>query len=155
MIVFSQYNANAAGGNPQSADMELRGTKGTLYIHSNRWEVAPERVTEMYSPARTPLDRNFEKSYGPSRKTLIEPATGKGSLDTAFHARNFLDCVKSRAKTNCDALTGHLSTCGPLIANIALKTRSYLEWDAKAERFTNNNAANRLLQYEYRPPYKL
>ena len=57
MIVFSQYNANAAGGNPQSSDMELRGTKGTVYLHSNRWEVVPERVTEATSPARTPLDR--------------------------------------------------------------------------------------------------
>jgi hypothetical protein len=35
------------------------------------------------------------------------------------------------------------------------QTKAYLEWDAKAERFTNNEAANRLLNYEYRKPYKL
>jgi predicted dehydrogenase len=155
MIVFSQYNANAAGGNPQSSDMELRGTKGTVYLHSNRWEVVPERVTEATSPARTPLDRDVERSYGPTKKAVIEPKGGKGSIDTAFHARNFLDCVKTRGKTNCDALTGHLSTVGPVIANIALRTKSYLEWDAAAERFTNNTAANKLLSYDYRAPYKL
>jgi len=86
---------------------------------------------------------------------VIEPKGGKGSIDTAFHARNFLDCVKTRGKTNCDALTGHLSTVGPVIANIALRTKSYLEWDAAAERFTNNTAANKLLSYDYRAPYKL
>ena len=85
----------------------------------------------------------------------MQPASGKGSNDTAFHARNFLDCVKSRAKCNCDVLTGHLSTVATQIANIALRTKSYLEWDAKAERFTNNAAANRFLHYQYRAPYKL
>ena len=52
-------------------------------------------------------------------------------------------------------MTGHLSTAATLIGNIAHKTKSYLEWDAKAERFTNNEAANRLLSYQYRAPYKL
>ena len=156
MMVFTQYNANASGGNPQNAEMEIRGTKGTLYIHSDRWEVVPERVTEANVPARTPVDRTVERSWNPSKKPAMEPRSAKGpSNPTPFHARNFLDCIKSRAKTNCDALTGHLSTVGPLIANVALKTKSYLEWDPKAERFTNNAAANKLLSYEYRAPYKL
>jgi len=29
-----------------------------------------------------------------------------------------------------------------------------LEWDAKAERFPNNAAANQLLDYKYRAEYK-
>jgi predicted dehydrogenase len=155
LMVFSQYNCNAAGGNVQSAEMELRGTKGTMYIHSNRWEVVPEQLAEVDVPARTPVDRQTERGWGKSRKPAMEPKSAKGSADTAFHARNFLDCVKSRAKCNCDILTGHQSTAATLIANIALKTRSHLEWDARAERFTNGEAANRLLSYRYRAPYKL
>ena len=50
---------------------------------------------------------------------------------------------------------GHVSTAATLIANIAHKTKSYLEWDGKAVRFTNHEAANRLLHYKYRAPYKL
>jgi predicted dehydrogenase len=155
LMVFSQYNANAAGGNMQSSDMELRGTKGTMYIHSNRWEVVPEKITEVNLPARNPVDRSIEKAYPASKHTVIEPRTAKGSIDTAFHARNFLDCVKSRAKCNCDVLTGHLSTSATLIANIAYKNKSYLEWDAKAEKFPGNAAANKMLSYQYRAPYKL
>jgi hypothetical protein len=30
-----------------------------------------------------------------------------------------------------------------------------LQWDAKGERITNNEAANKLLSYEYRSPYQL
>lgn len=155
LVVFSQYNCNAAGGNIQAAEMELRGTKGTMYIHGNRWEVVPERHAEVDVPDRTPVNRSHERAWGASRKPAMEPRIAKGSADTAFHARNFLDCVKSRAKCNCDILTGHLSTSATLIGNIALKTKSYLEWDAKAERFTNNEAANRFLHYKYRAPYKL
>jgi predicted dehydrogenase len=155
LMVFAQYNANAAGGNVQSAEMEIRGTKGTMYIHSNLWEVVPQRTTEELVSARTPVDRPYERVWNFSKKPAMEPAKGAGSADTRFHARNFLDCVKSRAKCNCDILTGHLSTAGTLIATIALRTRSYLDWDAEAERFTNNEAANRYLHYKYREPYKL
>jgi len=30
-----------------------------------------------------------------------------------------------------------------------------LEWDGRAERFTNNAKANSYLHYQYRAPYKL
>jgi predicted dehydrogenase len=155
LVMFAQYNANAAPGNLQNSEIELRGTKGTMYLHGGRWEVVPERVTEMTSYARTPLDRESEKAYGPSRKPAMEPKSAKGSQDTRFHARNFLDCVKSRAKCNCDIEIGHRSTSATLIGNIAHKTKSYLEWDGRTERFSNNEAANRFLQYKYRAPYKL
>ncbi len=156
MVMFAQYNANAApGNNMPGSEMELRGTKGTMYIYSTRWEVVPEKVTQMAAFARTPLDRDSEKAYNPSKKAVIQAKSGKGSLDTAFHTRNFLDCVKSRAKCNCDIEIGHRSTSATLIANVALRTKSYLEWDGKAERFTNNEGANRYLQYKYRAPYKL
>jgi len=155
LVVFTQYNANGAHANVNGAEMELRGTKGTMYLFGNRWEVAPEPVTEALFGQRTPLDRVTERGYRSSKKPLIAAASAKGSADTAFHARNFLDCVKSRAKCNCDILTGHLSTSATQIGNIALKSKSYLEWDPKAERFTNNQAANQWLHYKYRSPYKL
>src|SRR6266851_1718035 len=136
MVIFAQYNCNAApGNNMPGSEMELRGTKGTMYLYGNRWEVVPEKTTKMTTSARTPLDRETERGYRPSFKTAMEPKSGKGSADTAFHARNFLDCVKSRAKCNCDIEIGHRSTSATLIANIALRTRSVLDWDAQSERF--------------------
>ena len=50
---------------------------------------------------------------------------------------------------------GLRSTSTPLIGNIALRLRAYLAWDARAERFTNNNEANGYLHYEYRKPWRL
>jgi len=155
-MIFSQYNANAAPGNLKNNEMILRGTKGTMYLDLNRWQVVPEEiVTDEDVTARTPLNRSLERSYGRTKKPALEARDAKGSSNPAPHARNFLDCVKSREKCNCDIETGHLSTASTLIGNIALKTRSFVEWDAKAERFTNNQAANRHLQPHYRAPYKL
>jgi len=155
MMTFSQINCNAAPGNIQRSEMELRGTKGTMYIDMERWDVVPETNAALEVPARTPLNRSDERAWSGSRKPAGEERHAKGSINPAPHARNFLDCIRSRKQTNCDTLTGHLSTSATLIGNVALRTKSYLEWDAQAERFPNNAAANQWLSYKYRPPYKL
>ena len=62
--------------------------------------------------------------------------------------------MKSRATCNCDIETAHRSTSATLLANIALKTRSVLDWDARAERFPHHAEANKLLSYHYRAPYQ-
>ncbi len=156
LVTFSQYNASAAAACWPRAEIEFRGTKGTLYLYGNGFEVVPEVMPQNEFPARTPLDRIAEKGWRIGAKAEIEPSkrTG-GKADTADHARNFLDCVKSRKKCNCDVEQGHRDTSAALIGNIAHRTKTLLEWDAKTERFTNSTAANRLLSYEYRKPYAL
>jgi hypothetical protein len=62
--------------------------------------------------------------------------------------------VKSRKAPTCDVEYGHRCTTAALIGNIAHRSKSYLEWDAKAERFTNSESANKALAVEYRKPYK-
>jgi predicted dehydrogenase len=154
-VTFSQFNANAAPADLRHSTLEVRGTKGTLYLTWNGYEVVPEEVAEMEFPALTPLDRSLGSRWQSRRKSLVEAQSERGEDATPSHARNFLDCIRSRRKCNCDIETGHRSTTATLIANIALKTHSYLEWDAQAERFTNNPAANKFLSYAYRAPYKL
>ena len=156
LVVFAQYNATGVSPNLKSAELEIRGTKGTMFLNSGSWEVVADRGTDELFGYRSPIDRDVEKRYSASRKVLMEaPKPVKGSADTTWHARNFLDCVKSRQKCNCDILTGHLSTSATILGHIALRTKSYLEWDPKVEKFTNNPAANRYLSYQYRAPYKL
>jgi predicted dehydrogenase len=156
MVIFVQYNACGVPPNFKDAEIEIRGTKGTMFLSSGSWEVVPDRTTETLFGYRTPLDRSIERGYSASKKPAMEaPKPVKSRADTTWHARNFLDCVKTRAKCNCDILTGHISTSATIIGHIALRTKSYLEWDGKAERFTNHAAANKYLSYQYRAPYKL
>jgi predicted dehydrogenase len=157
LVTFSQYNATAAPAARDSrVEVEFHGTRGTLFLYSDGYEVVPDEITPNEFPARTPVDRQYERGYRAGAKALIEGSrvTG-GRADTADHARNFLDCVRSRAACACDIETGHRSTSATLLANAAHRTKSYLEWDREAERFTNSEPANALLTYRYRPPYAL
>jgi len=155
LVTFSQFNANAAPADRRHGNLEFRGTKGTLYLTYTGYDVVPEEINEKVFPALTPLDRSLSRDYESDRKPVIQPRKVEGEDSTPLHARNFLDCIRSRQPCTCDLETGHRSTSATLIANIAHKTKSYLEWDGKAERFTNNPAANKYLSYEYRSPYKL
>jgi predicted dehydrogenase len=154
MVTYTQYNANGAGAAAKPCEIEFRGTKGTLYVRSNGWELVPENITQHEFPQRSPIDRTMERGWRTGEAPMIEPKKGSGRSDTADHARNFLDCIKSRGVCNSDIETAHRSTCTSLLANIAMQTKAYLEWDAQAEQFTNNAAANKFLRYDYRAPLK-
>ena len=154
LVTFSQFNASAPPAGLRNGEIEFRGTKGTLYLQGNGYEVVPESVTPNEFAARTPLDRNLERGWRVGAKPMIEPKKGAGRADTEYHARNFLDCVRSRQQCNCDIEIGHRSTSATLIGNIAHRTKTYLEWDKAKERFTNSPGANKFLSYTYRAPYK-
>jgi len=155
LVTFSQFNATGAPPTAKPCEIEFRGTKGTMYFRTNGYEIVPEVVTPNEFAARTPLDRNIEKGWRTGAKAQVEAKKVDGQIRDADHARNFLDCVKSRQAPTCDVEYGHRCTTAALIANIAHRSKAYLEWDAKAERFTNNDAANRALTCEYRKPYTM
>ncbi|MDB4582045.1 Gfo/Idh/MocA family oxidoreductase [Draconibacterium sp.] len=71
------------------------------------------------------------------------------------HHQNFIDCIKSRKETVAPAEIGHRSISVALIGEIAMQTGKKLKWDPKAERFTNNEEANKLLMRDYRKPWEL
>jgi predicted dehydrogenase len=139
LTIFSTFEAS---GQPllRTGEIELRGTLGTVYASMNRIEIIPETGGAFQDPKPR------------LKPVVLSNRDGYYELDTA-HARNFLDCVKSRAKPNCDVEEGHRSTSYALLANIALATKARLDWDARTEKFTNNDAANELLDYEYRQPW--
>ena len=81
--------------------------------------------------------------------------TEKGRWASGPHFANFLDAVRSRKPSDlhADIEVGHLSAALCHMANIAYRTRERLEFDAKTERFTNSEAANKHLTRDYRPPF--
>ena len=161
LVTFTLSNGNGASGDLKNSEIEIRGTKGTMYVRNSRWEVVPESISDI------PTGYALGKGYGNpvnragansgTRKKLIEARTGAGtaSYDTESHTRNFLDCMRSRKKCNADVLIGHQSTSTTLIGNIANKTRQMLEWDGAQEKFPGHPEADRYLSYQYRAPYKL
>ena len=135
--------------------MEFRGTKGTLLIMGNGYEIVPEITRTQELAAQSPLYRKENQIQSQARKPAMTARTTHGRLDTADHTRNFLDCIKSRQTTNCPILTGHRSTSATLLARVAFRLGRVVHWDAEQERIVNDEEANRLLSYEYRVPWQL
>jgi len=140
LSLFGMYEAN---GNPTMARggfVELRGTHGTLYASDRTIEVVPETGGQ------------FQE-----KKARMEPIKLKGADGnlTEQHARNFLDCMRTRGTPNADIVQGHRSTAMSLLSKVSLAVGKRLEWDPHSEQITNCAEANDMLHYEYRKPWKL
>jgi hypothetical protein len=67
---------------------------------------------------------------------------------------NFIDCIRTRKQPNGLIEQGHLSACLEHLATIAYRTGNRkLHFDGKAERFVNDDEANKHLRPVYRKPY--
>ena len=139
LAIFGQYEASGNSAMRRGI-VELRGTLGTLYVDDRGYEVVPEKGGQFQD--REP------------RMAPVNEKSTDGDL-TQQNMRNFLDCIKSRELPCADIESGHRSTTFSLLGNVALAVKAQLEWDAKNERIINNDAANKLLHYEYRAPWKL
>ena len=71
--------------------------------------------------------------------------------DFNHHARNFIDCVKSRRQPAADIDAGHLSTVLCHLGNIVARTGRTVRYDGRAESIVEDAAAQRLVSREYRP----
>jgi predicted dehydrogenase len=112
--------------------IEIYGTEQMMYIgpHGGGWQVFEEN------------GKVVAQEYG--------------SWDTERHYLNFIDCVRSRRRPNCDIEQGHHSATLAHLANTALRVgNKHLLFDAETETFLNNDDANKLLRPEYRKHYRM
>jgi predicted dehydrogenase len=147
IATFSLYEASSGSLFPWG-EIELRGTKGNLYVTQNGYRITPTRAGQF----QTWTEQISAEEYD-QKDSLLDDGSSGGSTDKLI--RDFLDCVKSRHTPLCPLEEGHRSTSFAHLANIALASKEYLTWDAVNERFTNSTKANELLHYDYRNQWKL
>ena len=75
--------------------------------------------------------------------------------ESADHHRNFIECVRSRRDPVATVETGHTATTLTIVSDIATRLGRKLTWDWKAEKFVDDDAANRLLARAMRSPWSL
>jgi len=89
-----------------------------------------------------------------SNPKLLDPAGVTVKFPPSLsHHQNWLECVKSRATPLAPADIAHHANTACILSWIAMKTGRPLAWDAVAERFKNDDAANALLSRPERAPY--
>jgi predicted dehydrogenase len=71
------------------------------------------------------------------------------------HYQNFLDCVRSRAKTITPAETAHRSASVGHLSVAAMEVGRKIKWDPATETVIGDPEAERLLSHAYRKPWQL
>jgi len=113
--------------------VRFEGENGWLFVSRSRIEASDERFL------KEPFSGNDVRLY-----------------DSSNHARNFIECIRSRKDPICTAEIGHRSATVCHLGNISLRMGGRrMDWDAKAEKFTNDDEANKLVSRPYRKPWKL
>lgn len=118
--------------------IEFHGTKGSMVLTRRGFWVTPQIWSGDGVDKETPA---------------MQPLTASA---TGFpHARNFLDCVKSRKRPIADVEEGHLTVAMCHLGNMATKLGRTLRWDPEKEEVIGDSEANRLLNISYRKPWTL
>lgn len=136
------YENRECNGNPildKSYGITFHGTEGTLFIDRRGFEIIPEKRR---GADGKPVDRR-------------EGVKQEASNDQMNHAKNFLDCVKSRQRPICDIETGHRSSSTALLGNVAYRSRRRIVWDGVKEQVIGDREASRFLSKQYRKPWSL
>ena len=71
------------------------------------------------------------------------------------HAKNWLECIKSRELPICDVEIGHRSATVCHLANMAVRLGRKVEWDPVKEQPINDAEAAAMANRPYREPWKL
>ena len=119
-------------GRTTSHGTAFEGTDGWVHVDREGINAHPKEL--------------LDTQWGPNDNRLYESGN---------HARNLLDCVKSRKETICpiDAAVQADTLCQ--ISDIAIRLERKLRWDWAGERFVDNDAANRRLTRAMRSPWRL
>jgi predicted dehydrogenase len=137
-------HANGIDGGPYGRDhgVAFIGNNGTLVVDRGGWEVIAEKNRTSWSEV---------KGMKMEAVPLIK-AEGSG-LD--FHTRNFVDCMKSRAKPNCDIAIAHNTALNASLGNIAYRTNRKIFWDAAKQEILNDKEAQLLTLANYQNGWAL
>lgn len=112
------------------------GTEGWVWV--NRGNAFESSNPAWAESRRLPEDQRKVKLY-----------------ESSNHARNFLDCVKSRRPTITPVEVAHHSAIPGHLGLIALLTGRKIKWDAKREVIVGDAEASKLLTRPFRKPWKL
>ncbi len=108
------------------------GTEGEIWVNRGRIESRPASIL---ATQLKPSDVHLYRSRG--------------------HHRDWLDCIRTRRRPICDVEIGCRSVSVCHLGNIAYRLKRPLKWDPAAERFLNDDVANRMLSRPYREPWTL
>jgi predicted dehydrogenase len=147
----------ASAGRRAGFGLEFFGTKGSMTVTRAGYEVFPDMKID---PANAIPVFEGEPTGGPQHSAVkpepwVEARKEPGSSPQQFdlHARNFLDCIKSRELPIGDVEQGHRTAVACHLANISLRLGRKVRWDPETEEIIGDREASAMLVRPYRKPW--
>jgi hypothetical protein len=118
-------------------------------------KIAPDIAVPQFAGAHPVGGPKRVEQAGPveSWTESMEDKSGDAREQFKLHARNFLDCVKSRKQPISDLESAHRVAVVCHLANISLRLGRRIRWDAKREVIVEDTEAGRMLVRSYRAPW--
>jgi predicted dehydrogenase len=136
-----------------SYGIQFHGTKGTLFLDRSGFRITPQTMRQEEPNQPPPYPTPDSRQTGFYYTTEIAPEVSDSSQQHGPHVRNFLDCVKSRARPNADIEAGHYTNTAVRLGNIAYRVGRTLKWDATKEQVVGDAEANAIVRGTYREPF--
>jgi len=159
--VVCQIRECAAGGTTTaSSNLVFQGTKATLRISRDGFEVVPDRK----EPPENIVSRIMgghpvggpKSTGGPTNQFWGQPikdTSGDRQNQLSDHARHFLECVRDRKQPLSDLQSGHEVVTACHLANISARLGRPVRWQANAEKIAGDDEASAMLTKAYRSPW--
>ncbi len=138
MLTYSYRQCNCERVNGRHYGISFHGTEGTLVVDRLGYEVYPEKRRE----------------EGKEVPRMAAAKRGRSDLHWP-HVRDFIECVRTRARPAASAEEVHHATTLANLGNIAHRVGRRLYWDGEKEQIIGDTEANRLTGRIMRKPYTL
>jgi predicted dehydrogenase len=150
----------ASKGVAQTSGLEFCGTNGGLTISRRGFQVTPDRelppdsfVPQFGSPHPIGGPVRPQPAAVPDRTEAVRDSSGDEYDQFRRHARNFIDCAKSRKVPISDLESGHRVATVCHLANISLRVGRKLRWNGEKEEVIGDPEASAMLRRPYRGPW--
>ncbi len=135
LLTYESRTANPMPMFGHGAATSVHGTEATLIVKRGGCWVVP----------------NSEKSK--TQAVTYEKDKAMGEMNVP-HWKNFLECIKTRAKPISEIETCAKSSASCLLANLSMRHKTWLDWD-EANWTVKQDAVKPFLKAKYRAPWKL
>jgi hypothetical protein len=116
----------------QPHGIRFEGDQGWVHVVRGGIQAEPKSLLKL---ALQPNDLHLYESHG--------------------HHANFLECIRTRRDPVSNVDAGFAATVFTIVSDIATRLERKLVWDWTAERFVNDDVANRMLRRPMRSPWVL
>lgn len=134
-----------SGGYPNGIRYE--GTEGWIWVSRGNYVASASDPVSLENSTKA-----LDASDPAILKSVIGPDEIQFTRSTEHHG-NWLGAIQGETELLSPAEIGHRACSVCLVSHIAMKLGRKLEWDAKSERFVNDDEANTHLSRPQRAPY--